>query len=157
MREICVVQSCIYVHDTAVATGVLLPSGERNKYLPLIRWTPKTGRVVPAPSRSPLMHSRNHVGYSWTSSPSRSATSATGWPRSTTWRTASSLNSGVYLGLLICDPLCSKNSVEVSAEAGQVHLIRACCYGELELSLVSQIQYLCSPSAVNDQRSESAP
>ena len=42
MHEICVIQSCIYMRNTAIATGVLTPSSKRNKYLPLIRWAAKT-------------------------------------------------------------------------------------------------------------------
>lgn len=38
MREICVIQSCIYTHNTAIATGILPPSGKRNNHLLMIWW-----------------------------------------------------------------------------------------------------------------------
>ena len=41
VRENCVTESCIYVHNAAIATGVLPHNGKQNNWLLLIWWTPK--------------------------------------------------------------------------------------------------------------------
>src|SRR5690606_12225737 len=71
-----------------------------------------------------------HVWRLWIDTPSRSATSATEWPRSVTCLTASTLNSSVYRLLLMDTPAAAVDyGCKVSTKHGAIH--RSTCRSEV--------------------------